>query len=235
LPTKVRQRVNGDERRVEAAGVQMLRVHGERIRAHIPRIAELTCLNREKNGADDQPARIAAVLGDLLDSGVDLHAYLGLADGEVIASCVALRKEHRLFPKWAGFDYSALGERSGVYFSLVLDAPVKDSLAEGLRAVECGAGAHQAKKLRGCSSRIINTVLFVADESRRPTVARLQEAHGQVRLASLDGNMPTSPPPGSISLDIAPEPSADGQAAGGCCAPATQAAGGCCAPATEAL
>ncbi len=98
-----------------------------------------------------------------------------------MASCVVLRKGNQLLPKWAGFDYAAIGDRSGIYFAMVLNAPVRDAYAEGLRRVEFGAGAHEAKTLRGCQSREVTTALLLADASARPTAERLLREFGQAR------------------------------------------------------
>ncbi|MEV7231087.1 MULTISPECIES: GNAT family N-acetyltransferase [Polymorphospora] len=181
LPKKKRQRVVTDERRVAAAGVTVQRLDGAAIRPHVARIAELTCLNREKNGAGENPAHIETMLAELLDAGADLRAYTGSLDGDLVASCVVLRKGHRLLTKWAGFDYARLGDRSGLYFALVLNAPVRDAYREGLRQVEFGAGAHQAKVLRGCSSRRITTSLVLADAAHRERAYPLLDAFGAAR------------------------------------------------------
>ncbi len=181
LPAKKRQRITGDERRAAATGVTIERVDGAAIRPYVGRIAELTCLNREKNGAGEQPKHIEVLLSGLLDAGADVRAYLGSRDGQVVASCVVLRKGNQLLPKWAGFDYAAIGDRSGIYFAMVLNAPVRDAYAEGLRRVEFGAGAHEAKTLRGCQSREVTTALLLADASARPTAERLLREFGQAR------------------------------------------------------
>jgi predicted N-acyltransferase len=129
------------------------------------------------------------LLSGLLEAGVDLRAYLGNRDGQLVASCVVLRKGDRLLPKWAGFDYAMIGERSGVYFSMVLNAPVRDAYTEGLRWVEFGAGAHQAKNLRGCQARQISTALLLADPSIRRTTERLTHDFGQARRVAF-GDQP---------------------------------------------
>ncbi|MFG3702248.1 GNAT family N-acetyltransferase [Micromonospora sp. NPDC047620] len=200
LPAKKRQRITGDARRAAATGIRIQRVDGEAIRPYAARIAELTCLNREKNGAGERPEHIATMLTVLLDAGVDLRAYLGSLDGDVVASCVVFRKGHHLLPKWAGFDYQRLGERSGIYFALVLNAPVRDAYAEGLRTVEFGAGAHEAKTLRGCQSREITTVMVLADQALRPRVAELLDAFGAARRVAF--NAPVAPVGGRALITL---------------------------------
>jgi hypothetical protein len=210
LPLKKRQRIKGDVRRAEAAGVRVERVDGEAIRPYVSRIAELTCLNREKNGAGEEPSHISGILSALIDAGADVRAYLGRKDGALVATCVVIRKHHRLFPKWAGFDYAAIGERSGIYFALVLDAPVRDAYAEGLRTVEFGAGAHQAKALRGCLPRAMTTSIVLADPALRPQANRWLDAFGASRRVAFGDAAPAAAPAPLTLLS-----STDG---GACCA-----------------
>jgi hypothetical protein len=207
LPLKKRQRIKGDVRRAEAAGVTIRRADGDGIRPHVARIAELTCLNREKNGAGEEPAHISGLLTALLDEGADVRAYLGYKDEALVGTCVVIRKNHRLFPKWAGFDYDAVGERSGIYFALVLDAPVRDAYAEGLRTVEFGAGAHRAKALRGCTPRAITTSMVLADPDLRPQAAAWLDAFGRSRRVAFGEAAPAVPR----------LPLLDSGRSGGCC------------------
>lgn len=193
LPPKRRRRVHEDMRRAADAGVLIERRDGADVRGHIPRIAELTCLNREKNGTGEEPSHIADVLTALLDGGADVRTYLAHKDGRVVASCVTIRKNHRLYVKWPGFDYAAIGERSGVYFALVLEAPVRDAYAEGLRTVEFGAGAHRAKALRGAQPRGVTTTMVFADPGLREQAAGWLDAFGRSRRAAF-GDEVSSPP-----------------------------------------
>ncbi|GAA2934689.1 GNAT family N-acetyltransferase [Streptomyces enissocaesilis] len=200
LPLKKRQRIKGDVRRAEAAGVTIQRVDGTGIRPYVTRIAELTCLNREKNGAGEEPEHIVGILSALIDEGADVRAYLGYKDGALVATCVTIRKNHRLFPKWAGFDYATIGERSGIYFALVLDAPVRDAYAEGLRTVEFGAGAHRAKALRGCTPRAVTTSMLLSDPVLRPRAAAWLEAFGRSRRAAFGDAAPAPARPVNLPL-----------------------------------
>jgi hypothetical protein len=196
LPLKKRQRIKSDVRRAQAAGVRIERVDGEAVRPYASRIAELTCLNREKNGAGEEPEHIVEILTALLDAGADVRTYLGTKDSVLVAMCVVIRKQHRVFAKWAGFDYAAIGERSGVYFALVLDAPVRDAYAEGLRTVEFGAGAHQAKALRGCTPRAVSTAMVLADPALRSRAAAWLDAFGASRRVAF-GDEPAAVPAGT--------------------------------------
>lgn len=211
LPLKKRQRIKGDVRRAEAAGLTIRRVDGEDIRPHTARIAELTCLNREKNGAGEEPGHISGILTALLDEGADVRAYLGYKNDVLVATCVTIRKNHRLFPKWAGFDYAALGERSGIYFALVLDAPVRDAYAEGLRTVEFGAGAHQAKALRGCTPRKVTTAMVLSEPALRSRTRTWLDAFGASRRAAFGDTAPAPARPATLPLV------GGDSSTGGCC------------------
>jgi predicted N-acyltransferase len=184
LPPDKRRQISGDLRRAAEAGVRIERAEGTGIRPYLPRIAELICLNRDRNGTGEDPAHIAGMLAALLDSGTDVRAYLGFQDGALMASCVTIRKNHRLFVKWPGFDYAGVGDRSGIYFALVLDVPVRDACAEGLRTVEFGAGAHRARYLRGAQPRTVTTAMVLADPSLREQAAARLDSFGRSRHAA---------------------------------------------------
>ena len=184
LPPDKHRRISGDLRRAADAGVRIERADGAAIRPHLSRIAELTCLNREENGTGEDPARIAGMLAALLDSGADVRAYLGRQNRALVASCVTIRKNHSLFVTWPGLDYDSIGERSGSYFALVLDAPVRDACAEGLRTVEFGAGDHRAKSLRGAQPRSVTTAMVLAEPSLRQQASMQMDAFGRSRHAT---------------------------------------------------
>jgi len=192
LPARKRRRVKEDLARCSAAGVTLHRVVGADVAPLVPRIAELTCLNRQKNGAGEDTQHITTVLSALLDAGADLRCHVAVRGGDdpaaapdtAVATLVTIRKGRRLFIKWAGFDYAALGDRSGVYFALTLDAPMREAYAEGLRFVECGAGAHQAKALRGCQPRQISTAVLAFDPALRQDIAPLVADFGERRRAA---------------------------------------------------
>lgn len=181
---EARQRITAGVRNCAASGVTIERADGPGVRPHIARVAELTCLIREKDGADAEPSHIAGPLTALLDGGADVRAYLGWKDGALVASCVCIGKAHRLFVKWAGFDYAAVGEDSGICFAIVVDAPVRDAYADGLRTVEFSAGAQRARAMPGCTTRTMTTVMILSDPQLRPRAARLLDTFGASRHAA---------------------------------------------------
>lgn len=185
LTVRKRRRVKEDQGKVLASGVRLARVDGEDLRPLVGRIAELTILNRQKYDGSEGAEHIIALLTALLDDGADVRAYLAYLEDTVVASAVTIRQGTRLVVKWAGFDYAALGERSGLYFPMVLDRPLQDAFSEGLEFVEGGPGADQAKRLRGYQPRPIYTAIWVADVSVRERVAALQGAYGGARRAAL--------------------------------------------------
>ncbi|MBM6405932.1 GNAT family N-acetyltransferase [Phycicoccus sp. CSK15P-2] len=200
LPRKRRQRVRHDQVMLARSGLSVRHVRGQDLAPYVDRVAELVCLNREKNGASQQPHQITAILHELLAADADLWGYLGERDGAVVAACVAVRRRRRLFVKWAGFDYDVVGERSGLYFPFAFDMPMRDAYAEGVRSMELGAGAHEAKALRGCTSRSISTALWVRDEALRPRATALLTAFGQRRRRTFDD---AEPRPSTTILPLA--------------------------------
>lgn len=181
LPARKRRRVKEDHDRAVASGVQIVRRDRDELLPFIDRIAELTCLNRQKYDGGEGPEHLKALLRALVEEGADVRAYLGEKDGATVASALTIRQGSRLFVKWAGFDYAAIGERSGLYFELVMDAPLRDAHLEALQSVEYGPGADEAKRLRGCSQRTIQSALLVADPAIRDRVATWQAAFGAER------------------------------------------------------
>jgi hypothetical protein len=196
MPARRRRRLKEDLERTEQAGVTIERLSRSEFVELVPRIAELSCENREKYGAGERPEHIEGILTALLMAGADVRCYAARRDGEVVGSCIGIRKGDRLFIKWVGFDYDRLGTRSGVYFALVLNAPVRDACEEGIRFVECGAGAHESKALRGCLPRRLTTALWVADPALRGDVERLLGAFAGRRAQSFGvGSSHKSPLP----------------------------------------
>ncbi|MGL4176216.1 MAG: GNAT family N-acetyltransferase [Dermatophilaceae bacterium] len=199
LPKKRRQRLRHDQVQLARSGLTARHVRGPEIEPYVERVAELVCLNREKNGASQEPNQVVAVLRALLAANADLWGYLGELDGHVVVACVAIRRQRRLFVKWAGFDYGVVGTRSGLYFPFCFDMPMRDAYAEGVRTLEFGAGAHEAKALRGCDARVLNTAMWLRDEALRPTAASLLAAFGDRRRESFGA---ASPRPSTIPLAL---------------------------------
>ncbi|MFC8192087.1 peptidogalycan biosysnthesis protein [Cellulomonas sp. NPDC057328] len=212
-PRKRRQRLVGDQAALARAGLEIRRVAGADLEPYADRVAELVCMNREKNGAGEEPHHISTVLRALLAAGAELWGYLGLRDGEVVAACVAIRRGRRLFVKWAGFDYGVLGTRSGLYFPFCFDMPLRDAYGAGLRWMELGSGAHEAKTLRGCHSRTVSTALWLADEALRPRAAELLRDFGQRRRRAFDTD--PAPAPAPVPLVLTPASSSSSSCCGG--------------------
>ncbi len=198
LPVKKRNRIKADDRKAAAVGFSITRVDGAAIRPYAERIAELTCLNREKNGGGEEPAHILGLLTGLLDEDADVRTYLGFKDDTLVASCVTIHKNHRLFIKWVGFDYAAIGERSGIYFALVMNAPVRDACSEGLRTVEFGAGAHEAK---ACAAALLGRSLLPWFWPTRACVLRPRAGSTPSAVA---GRSPSATPPNPLLHELSP-------------------------------
>ncbi len=199
LTSRRRRRIRQDDEMAASAGVRWVRLDGEDLRPHIGRIAELTTLNRRKYDGGEDASVITALLTSLIDDGTDVRAHLAFRDEVIVGSGVAIRQGRRLIVKWAGFDYEAVGERSGLYYSMVFNRPLRDAFDEGLDSLEMGAGADQAKRLRGCQPRALYTALLVTDASLRGRVAQLQGACGGARRAALDAETKQEPQPSSAA------------------------------------
>jgi predicted N-acyltransferase len=213
LTSRRRQRVKQDEGKAIASGVRITRLDGEGLRPLTKRIAELTIMNRQKYDGSESAEHISELLTALVDDGADVRAYVAYLNDTVVASTVTIRQGKRLMLKWAGFDYAALGERSGLYFPLVLDRPLQDALAEGLESVETGPGADEAKRLRGYQPRSIYTAVWVADVSAREQVAALQGVYGGARRAALATGAAAADEPSAAARALSrfrKKPAADG-------------------------
>lgn len=223
LPSRKRRRVKQDQDRAADSGTRIERKDREELRPLIGRISELVTMNRQKYEGGEDEAHIGALLTALVDGGADIRAYLVHKDDVVVAASVMVRQGKRLFAKWAGFDYEALGERSGVYFEIGLDRPLRDAYAEGVSVIEAGPGADEAKRLRGFRPRPIQSVVLVADAALRPKVAELHAAYGQARREALGASAEEEPATAIGRLkakllgNTAYEPIKPVQPEGGCC------------------
>jgi predicted N-acyltransferase len=146
------------------------------------RIGELSASNRQKYGVDATADDAPAVIRELQAGGVPVLVTGGFLDsGELVACCVCFVKGDRVYPKYAGFAYDRLGERSGAYFSVVLHAVIDAAYQRGYRAVEFGVGAHQAKALRGCASRTVTSYTLPTSPAMIPLVRQAAQANTQRR------------------------------------------------------
>ncbi|MFI8767395.1 GNAT family N-acetyltransferase [Streptomyces sp. NPDC053792] len=223
LPARKRRRVKEDRDRADNSGTTIERKDREELRPLIGRISELITQNRQKYGGGEDEAHIGALLAALVEGGADVRAYLVHKNDLLVAVSVTVKQGKRLFVKWAGFDYEALGERSGVYFEIVLDRPLRDAYAEGVTAIEAGPGADEAKRLRGFRPRPIRSVVLVTDTALRPKVAELHAAFGQARREALGATVEEEPTTAIGRLkakllgNTAYEPIKPLQPEGGCC------------------
>ncbi|MFD6968566.1 GNAT family N-acetyltransferase [Streptomyces sp. NPDC059979] len=185
LPSRKRRRVKLDSDHAASSGTRIERKDREELRPLVGRISELITQNRQKYSGGEDITHIHALISALVEGGADVRAYLAYKDDQVAAVSVTVRQGKRLFVKWAGFDYEALGERSGIYFEIVMDRPLRDAYAEGVTAIEAGPGADEAKRLRGFKPHQLRSAVLVTDTALRPEVAKLHAAYGQARRAAL--------------------------------------------------
>ncbi|WP_328449965.1 GNAT family N-acetyltransferase [Streptomyces sp. NBC_00386] len=223
LPARKRRRVKEDRDRADGSGTRIERKDREELRPLVGRVSELITQNRQKYGGGEDEAHIEALLSALVEGEADVRAYLVHKDEQVVAVSVTVRQGKRLFVKWAGFDYEALGERSGIYFEIVLDRPLRDAYAEGVTSIEAGPGADEAKRLRGFKPRQIRSAILVADTDLRAEVAKLHAAFGQARREALGATTEEAPTTtiGRLKAKLlggnAYEPIQPLQPEGGCC------------------
>ncbi|MEU8834886.1 GNAT family N-acetyltransferase [Streptomyces sp900116325] len=221
LKPRKRRKLQEDHAKLLASGVEVIRKDGADLLPHAGRVAELTGLNRQKYDGSEGPEQIKALLISMIEGGADVRAYLGYKDGEIVASTVTFRQGRRLFIKWAGFDYDAVGERSGLYFELTFDRPLRDAYEEKLEALESGPGADQAKRLRGFLPRAVHTALLVTDAKVAPKAAELQRVFGEARREALGAETADTSVAGKLRSVFRGGPTLEPikpiQPEGGCC------------------
>ncbi|MGR4881464.1 GNAT family N-acetyltransferase [Streptomyces sp. LARHCF249] len=223
LPARKRRRVKEDSDRAATSGTRIERKDRDALRPLVGRISGLITENRQKYSGGEDVTHIHALISALVEGGADVRAYLAYKDDEVAAVSVTVRQGKRLFVKWAGFDYEALGERSGIYFELVLDRPLRDAYAEGITAIEAGPGADEAKRLRGFKPHQLRSAVLVTDTALRPKVAELHAAYGVARRDALGLSTEEEPTTaiGRLKAKLlggsAYEPIKPLQPEGGCC------------------
>jgi hypothetical protein len=123
-------------------------------------IGAMAAANRRRYGYDITETHIPTVLTRLLELGVPLLAVGGFQDDRLVACCVSIEKGDRVYAKYAGFDYSTLGTRSGAHFAVVMYGTLAAAYERKARAIEYGIGVHRAKALRGCQPRDVTSYLL---------------------------------------------------------------------------
>ncbi|MGE5291998.1 MAG: peptidogalycan biosysnthesis protein [Micromonosporaceae bacterium] len=157
-----RYRYRQDMRAAQALGLAVRTLTTSELRASLPRIGVLTAATRQRHSHEITELDVRAVLGRLLDLDVPLLCVGGFRNGELAACCISVIKAGRVYAKFAGFDYDALGAHSGAYFAVVMYGTLTAAYDHKARAVEYGVGAHQAKALRGCQPRDITSYLLTS-------------------------------------------------------------------------
>ncbi|MEU8673470.1 GNAT family N-acetyltransferase [Streptomyces sp. NPDC048560] len=223
LPARKRRRVKEDSDRAANSGTRIERKDREELRPLVGRISELITLNRQRYSGGEDVTHIHALITALVEGGADVRAYLAYKGDEVAAASVTVRQGKRLFVKWAGFDYEALGERSGIYFEIVMDRPLRDAYAEGITTIEAGPGADEAKRLRGFKPHPLRSAILVTDTALRPEIAKFHAAYGEARREALGLGAEEEPSTaiGRLKAKLlggsAYEPIQPVQPEGGCC------------------
>lgn len=187
-----RYRINQDLHAATDHGITIHEIPPDELPEHLPRIGQLVAANKRRHHLpahdDELPTTIAAITA----RGIDVVATAGFQHDQLVACCLSIAKNGRLYAKYAGIDYHTLGTRSSVYFAVVVHATAQAAYRHGHTSVEYGVGAHQAKILRGCHSRTISSHLINAHPDITNAFRRAAPAASQQRRDEYPG--PHTPP-----------------------------------------
>ncbi len=162
-PKRHRYYYNRDQRAAAKHGVQIRTASGPDLGPHLQACSALVAANKRRYGLAAPRDEVTQTVLHLEQAGFPVLATLAFAGARLVACCISLRKRDRLYAKYAGFDYDILGTRSGVYAPVVIWATLAAAYQTSCSAVEFGVGAHQAKIMRGCLSRRIESYLLTED------------------------------------------------------------------------
>jgi hypothetical protein len=178
-----RYRYREDTAAARALGLEVRTLTTTELRDHLGRIGTLEAGTRRRYGQDVPDTEAPQVLDRLLDLDVPLLAVGGFHDGQLVACCVSLEKGDRVYAKYAGFDYDALGTRSGAYFAVVMYGTLAAAYDCKARIVEYGIGGHRAKALRGCQPRDVTSYLLTGNQQIRDTFGAAAAINTPLRRA----------------------------------------------------
>jgi hypothetical protein len=176
-----RLRYHQDQRAADEHGVQIRTALGKDLGPHLQACSALVAANKRRYGLTAPRDEVTQTVLHLEQAGFPVLATLGFAGARLVACGISLRKHDRLYAKYAGFDYDILGARSGVYAPVAIWGTLAAAYQTGCSAVEFGVGSHQAKVIRGCLSRPIESYLLTED-------AYVREMFQQAALASRSGH-----------------------------------------------
>lgn len=155
-----RYRYHRDAKTAETIGLTIRPLTPGELSGSLGRIGTLVAANRHRHGQDVAETDAPKILARLAELDVPLLAVGGFQHGQLVACCVSLEKGDRIYAKYAGFDYDALGARSGAHFTVVIYGTLAAAYDRKARVVEYGIGAHRAKALRGCRPRDVTSYLL---------------------------------------------------------------------------
>jgi predicted N-acyltransferase len=152
-----RRRVRHERREFERAGID---VREARLVDVAAQLAPLLTQTENRYGhavTREQMEFYLLMLGmSMEDASLTLVAY---DDGRPVAFTVVLLGDEKWFVRAWGCDYTAV-ERAGHYFNLTYYEPIVRATARGVRLIDFGVGALEAKTLRGCRLEPLWTVLL---------------------------------------------------------------------------
>lgn len=182
-----RYRYRCDMATAERIGLTVRRIGTDELRDRMHRIGVLAAATRRKYGQEIDETEIPTVLTRHLDLGVPLLTVGGFQEDKLVACCVSVEKGDRVYVKHGGFDYHALGTRSGAHFAVVMYGTLAAAFDRKARLVEYGIGAHQTKTLRGCQSRMVTSYLLTDRPHVRDIFSAAAVLNAPLRLAEQAG------------------------------------------------
>jgi Peptidogalycan biosysnthesis/recognition len=178
-----RYRYREDTAAAKALGLDVRILTATELRSNLARVGVLEAGTRRRYGQEVTDTEAPQVMARLLELGVPLLAVGGFQDGQLVACCVSLEKGDRVYAKYAGFDYDALGTRSGAYFAVVMYGTLAAAYDRKARTVEYGIGGHRAKALRGCLPRDVTSYLLTDQPRIRDTFSAAAAINAPLRRA----------------------------------------------------
>ncbi|MGH3913165.1 MAG: GNAT family N-acetyltransferase [Pseudonocardiaceae bacterium] len=189
IPRKQRQRLTGDARRLSET-VALRTLTGSDLGEVLPPLATLIAATYQRHGTPLTADALLAACTALLPTS-DMRAICAFTpdDGRLLGGHILFYRHPRLYAKWVGVDTDVAG--TGLYFALVIEAAIALGYELGALSLELGAGAYEAKRLRGSLSRVKNTALLAFDPAVLSACLPLFTEFGRSRRAAQ--NSTTSP------------------------------------------
>lgn len=157
----------------------------------IPELVPLAVALQRKFGNEYDPAFFAGLYRRFA-AGLDerSRAFCAMRDGKMIGAAVFFLHEGVYYARHWGVDPEAAPKKAALYFNCLYHEPVRAAEREGVRRIEFGLDAIEAKVSHGCDVRSLWTLFAfagppppgVAEHLRRRSEERIAE-----QVAALEG------------------------------------------------